>query len=58
MNLHGWYRGELLKTFKKCLGLKNKITTSPPGKRGKKNYYRVQFGSVQFYRWLEKNNFE
>ncbi len=40
---------KLLNTFKKCLGLNNKIGFTK-GQRG----YRVQFGDVQFYRWLLK----
>lgn len=44
---------QLLKTFKKCLGLKNKIGLKNGGKSDKK-YYRVQFGNVKFYQWLAK----
>lgn len=42
---------DLLSTFKKCLGLNNKI-----GKTNNKGVisYRVQFGDVQFYGWLQK----
>lgn len=44
----------LLKTFKKCLNLSNKIAHSGNERWGKKPSYRVQFGNVQFYRWLLK----
>ena len=44
----------LLKTFKKCLGLRNKIGRKSSGKSLEKKYYRVQFGDVIFYRWLNK----
>lgn len=41
---------EQLNTFKKCLGIKNKIgdTFSPNGTVS----HRVQFGNVSLYRWL------
>lgn len=42
----------LLKTFKKCLGLKNKIGLRRSGYTGKKNCYYVAFGNVIFYKWL------
>ena len=42
---------ELLKTFKQCLNIDNKIGTT---KNGNIISYRVQFGSVQFYNWLIK----
>ncbi|MDO8663411.1 MAG: hypothetical protein Q7K28_01040 [Candidatus Wildermuthbacteria bacterium] len=45
---------QLLKTFKKCLSLKNKIARSKNDGWATKPSYRVQFGSVQFYRWLLK----
>ncbi len=38
----------MLKTFKECLNLKNKIG------RDKNGCYNVQFGNVQFYKWLLK----
>lgn len=44
---------QLLKTFKKCLGLKNKIGSKTDGKSNKK-YYRIQFGNINFYKWLLK----
>lgn len=43
---------DLLKTFKLCLKIKNKITPRNNSGYSKKTYYRVQFGSVQFYNWL------
>ena len=42
---------KLIKTFKKCLGLKNKIGFKTSGFSNKK-YPRVQFGDVVLYRWL------
>lgn len=44
----------LLRTFKKCLSLNNKITISPQGFKSSKQAYRLQFGNVQFYNWLLK----
>ncbi len=44
----------LLKTFRNCLNLKNKIRKSPPGSFSWKPIYRIQFGNVQLYRWLIK----
>ncbi|KKT28812.1 MAG: Intein-containing protein [Candidatus Yanofskybacteria bacterium GW2011_GWA1_44_21] len=38
---------QLVQTFKKCLNLKNKTC-----KDGILNCYYVQFGNVQFYKWL------
>ncbi len=43
---------ELLRTFKKCLKLSNQITRSKNDGWAKKPCYRIQFGNVQFYRWL------
>jgi len=43
---------QLLKTFKKCLNLKSKITQSKNDGWAKKPSYRVQFSNAQFYRWL------
>ncbi|UZE93324.1 MAG: hypothetical protein IB617_00555 [Candidatus Nealsonbacteria bacterium] len=45
---------KLLKTFKKCLGLRNKIGRKSSGKSSEKKYYQVQFGDVIFYRWLNE----
>lgn len=46
---------EQIKNFKKCLGLKNKIGTTKKilSDGSAAIYYRVQFGNVQLYRWLE-----
>lgn len=41
-----------LRTFRKCLGLKNKICLNPPGNYSKNRCYRVQFSCVEFYDWL------
>jgi len=43
---------ELIKIFKKCLGLKNKIGRKARGGEKIKRYYMVQFGDVTFYRFL------
>lgn len=42
---------DLIKTFKRCLNINNKIT---PKKSGYSNkiYNKIQFGNVKFYRWL------
>lgn len=42
---------QLIKTFKKCLGIKNKIGLKTSGFSNKK-YFHVQFGDVIFYKWL------
>lgn len=44
---------EQIINFKKCLGLKNKISKKTRAKEKIKRYYRVQFGSVKFYKFLE-----
>lgn len=45
---------EQVRTFKKCLGLKNiKIGLKTSGS-SKKLYPRIQFGDINFYRWLQK----
>lgn len=44
----------LLKTFRKCLNLNNRITSNPPSSVSQKQSYKIQFGDVQFYRWLTK----
>jgi len=41
----------MLRTFKKCLNISNKIGTT---KNSKTPSYRVQLSNVQLYRWLEK----
>jgi hypothetical protein len=45
---------QLLKTFKKCLNLSVKIGVVKSYSSTRKRSYRVQFGDVQFYRWLLK----
>lgn len=42
---------QLIKTFKKCLGLKNKIGLKNSGFSNKK-YFRVQFSDIILYNWL------
>lgn len=42
---------QLIKTFKSCLGLKNKIGLKLSGYSGRKCPH-IQFGDVIFYRWL------
>ena len=44
---------DLIKTFKRCLGINNRIT---PKKSGYSNkiYNKIQFGNVKFFRWLLK----
>ena len=43
----------LIKLFKKCLKLKNKISLKTSGySKGKGKYYFVQFGNVNFYKEL------
>ena len=44
---------QLLRVFKKCLGLKVKIGTKRNG-ISKRTYYQVQFGDVVLYRWFLK----
>jgi len=41
-----------LRTFRKCLNLKNRICLSPPGDYSKNICYRVTFSNVKFYNWL------
>ncbi len=43
---------QLLDTFKRCLGIKNKIAAKFSTYTGKKSCYRVQFGNVILYKWL------
>lgn len=43
---------QLLRTFKECLGLKNKIASVLNTYTGRKDCYRVQFGNVILYKWL------
>jgi len=42
---------DLIKTFKRCLSLNNKITPKPSG-YSSKMYHEIQFGNVKLYRWL------
>lgn len=44
---------DLIKTFKLCLGLNNRITPKKSG-YSNKMYNKIQFGNVKFYRWLIK----
>ncbi|MDP2676290.1 MAG: hypothetical protein Q8O83_01225 [bacterium] len=48
---------ELIITFKKCLGLKNKIGRKTRGKSKIKKYFQVQFGDKNFYDFLLKIGF-
>lgn len=41
-----------LRTFRKCLGLKNRICPNPPGSYSKNKCYRIEFSNVKFYNWL------
>jgi len=43
---------QLLRIFKKCLELKNKIGLRRSGYTGKKDCHHVQFGNVILYKWL------
>jgi hypothetical protein len=43
-----------LRNFKKCLNLTNKIRQTKHDGWAKNPTYRLQFGDVQFYRWLLK----
>ncbi|MBI4982791.1 MAG: LAGLIDADG family homing endonuclease [Candidatus Omnitrophica bacterium] len=45
---------QLLKTFKKCLSLNNKISRNPKGGFSKKQSYKIQFGDISLYKWLIK----
>lgn len=44
--------GELVETFKDCLGLKNTVGRKGSGSVKEKRYYQVQFGDINFYRFL------
>lgn len=41
----------LVKTFAECLNLKNKIGKKISGFTGKKDYFHIQFGDINFYNW-------
>lgn len=43
---------DLIKTFKICFGLKNKIANKNSGYNKNGKYYYIQFGNVKLYRWL------
>ncbi len=45
---------QLLNTFKRCLNLKNKIGSRRGGFTNEKKYHHVQFGDINFYKWLLK----
>jgi len=45
---------KLVELFRECLHLNNKIGRKNSGSCLKKKYYRIQFGDVVFYRWLQK----
>jgi len=45
---------QLVELFLKCLRLKNKIGRKSKGGCHEKKYYRIQFGNVVFYRWLQR----
>ncbi len=45
---------QLLKTFKRCLNLKNKIGPRSNGLSIKKDYHHIQLGDVMLYRRLLK----
>ncbi|MBI2405836.1 hypothetical protein HYV21_02180 [Candidatus Microgenomates bacterium] len=45
---------DLLETFNSCLDLKNKISETKNNGFAKRPSYRVQFGNIQFYKWLVK----
>ncbi|MEW6008610.1 MAG: LAGLIDADG family homing endonuclease [Candidatus Omnitrophota bacterium] len=45
---------QLLKTFKRCLLLKNKVCIKSNPYKFKNKSYHVQFGNVKFYNWLLK----
>ena len=42
---------DLIKTFKRCLVINNKITPKSSG-YSNKMYYKIQFGNVKLYKWL------
>ncbi len=43
---------QLLRTFKKCLSLKNRICEKSNSYKSPKKSYHLQFGNVRFYNWL------
>lgn len=42
----------LVETFRQCLKINNKIGKKVSGFTGRKDYYRIEFGDVNFYQWL------
>lgn len=44
---------EQVEHFRECLNLNNKITKKARSNEKIKKYYHIQFGSVQFYKFLE-----
>lgn len=44
---------EMILNFKKCLNITNKIGRKARGGRKEKKYYVLQFGDVNFYRFLQ-----
>jgi len=45
---------QLLRTFRKCLKLKNRITKKAFGSYTVKQPYKITFGNVSLYKWLQK----
>jgi len=45
---------QLLETFKKCLGINNKIASKCSGYTGRRNSHHIQFGDVTLYQWCIK----
>src|SRR3989344_9021867 len=45
---------QLVRTFKKCLGIKTKISLKKSGFSPNKSYHFVQFGDVALYRFFSK----
>ncbi|MFC1698751.1 hypothetical protein ACFL1I_02165 [Candidatus Omnitrophota bacterium] len=45
---------EQINTFKRCLGINNRISLKASGYTKTKKYYFVQFGNVNLYRWLQQ----
>lgn len=43
---------QLIKTFKKCLGINNKISSKKSGYTPTKKYFFVQLGDIFFYKFL------
>ncbi len=44
----------LVKTFQRCLDLKNKIGYKYRSKEKVRKYWRIQFGNILFYKWLKE----